>query len=170
MLSEGETAFIALHRDTYPRVFRYVRRRVDDAHLAEELAADVFRVAWQKRDEVSGADTAWLLTVARNLLGNAYRSHKRQTALHERLREPASVHEEVDGDSYSLVDEVLDSLREKDRDILQLAYWDQLTMVEIAAVLGCRESAAKVRLHRAREAFRKNMPAMSRPLAQEMGA
>lgn len=55
--------------------------------MAEELAADVFRVAWQKWDEASSVDVAWLFTVARNLLGNAYRSHRRQVALHERLRE-----------------------------------------------------------------------------------
>src|SRR5581483_7752111 len=102
----------------------------------------------------SSVDVAWLFTVARNLLGNAYRSHRRQVALHERLRESV-VSGDGAGNGYSLVDEVLDSMREKDRDILQLAYWDQMTMVEIAAVLQCGESAAKVRLHRAREAFRK---------------
>ncbi|MGO4585975.1 RNA polymerase sigma factor [Arthrobacter sp. 2RAF6] len=169
MLSEGESAFVALHRDTYPRIFRFVRRRVEDPQVAEELAADVFRVAWQKWDEASSVDVAWLFTVARNLLGNAYRSHRRQAALHERLRESV-VSGDGAGNGYSLVDEVLDSLREKDRDILQLAYWDQLTMVEIAAVLQCGESAAKVRLHRAREAFRKLLPADNGAMAQKLGA
>ncbi|MGO4474383.1 MULTISPECIES: sigma-70 family RNA polymerase sigma factor [Arthrobacter] len=169
MLSEGESAFVALHRDTYPRIFRFVRRRVEDPHVAEELAADVFRVAWQKWDEASSVDVAWLFTVARNLLGNAYRSHRRQVALHERLRESV-VSGDGAGNGYSLVDEVLDSMREKDRDILQLAYWDQMTMVEIAAVLQCGESAAKVRLHRAREAFRKLLPAGSGAVAQKLGA
>lgn len=171
MLSEGESTFIALHRDTYPRIFRFVRRRVDDAQVAEELAADVFRVAWQKWDEASSVEVAWLFTVARNLLGNAYRSHQRQVALHERLRESVVPGDgDRAGSGYSLVDEVLDSLREKDRDILQLAYWDQLTVAEIASVLQCGESAAKVRLHRAREAFRKLLPAGSDAVAQKLGA
>ncbi|MCX2748027.1 sigma-70 family RNA polymerase sigma factor [Arthrobacter sp. MI7-26] len=169
MRSEGESTFIALHRDTYPRIFRFVRRRVDDPQVAEELAADVFRVAWQKWDEASSVDVAWLFTVARNLLGNAYRSHQRQLALHERLRESV-VPGDGAGSRYSLVDEVLDSLREKDRDILQLAYWDQLTVAEIAAVLQCGESAAKVRLHRAREAFRKLLPANAGAVAEKLGA
>ncbi len=62
------------------------------------------------------------------------------------------------------------TLREKDRDILQLAYWDGLTMAEIAGVLQCSESAAKVRLHRARTAFRKHLPAHSVSITQKMGA
>ena len=39
MLSERELAFIAIHKDSYPRVYRFVRRRVESAELAEELAA-----------------------------------------------------------------------------------------------------------------------------------
>ena len=61
-------------------------------------------------------------------------------------------------------------LREKDRDILQLAYWDELSIAEIAGVLRCTESAAKVRLHRARAAFRKQMPVSSDTMTQKMGA
>ena len=44
MLSERELAFIVIHKDSYPRVYRFVRRRVESAEMAEELAADVFRV------------------------------------------------------------------------------------------------------------------------------
>ena len=50
-------------------------------------------------------------------------------------------------------------LREKEREILLLAYWDDLSTVEISEVLGCSPSAAKVRLHRARAAFAQMMPA-----------
>jgi RNA polymerase sigma-70 factor (ECF subfamily) len=68
------------------------------------------------------------------------------------------------------VHDALAGLREKDRDILQLAYWDGLGAAEIAGVLRCSESAAKVRLHRARAAFRKNMPAGAESITQRMGA
>jgi len=54
--------------------------------------------------------------------------------------------------------DALARLRDKERDILQLAYWDELSTTETAGVLQCSESAAKVRLHRARAAFRKHMP------------
>jgi RNA polymerase sigma-70 factor (ECF subfamily) len=169
VLSERELAFIAIHKDSYPIVFRFVRRRVESPEVAEEIAADVFRVVWQKWGDEQRTDVAWLLTVARNLIGNAYRSRERQQALQEKLRS-AAVLQFGDGSENLAVQDVMAGLREKDRDILQLAYWDRLGTAEIAAVLQCSESAAKVRLHRARSAFRKQMPAGAETITQRMGA
>jgi RNA polymerase sigma-70 factor (ECF subfamily) len=177
--SERELAFIAVHRDSYPRVYRYVRRRVESPELAEELAADVFRVVWQKWHDQPHADIAWLLTVARNLIGNAYRSRDRFVALQAKLRASAALRSGADSADL-LVHDAMAALRDSERDILQLAYWDELSMAEIAGVLQCSEAAAKVRLHRARAAFRKQMPVTARSgsqnpgkqnsLTQEMGA
>jgi RNA polymerase sigma-70 factor (ECF subfamily) len=167
--SDRELAFIAVHKDSYPRVYRFVRRRVESAELAEELAADVFRVVWQKWGDEPHTDIAWLLTVARNLIGNAYRSRERQFALQEKLRAAA---ERLSGPESQdlIVHNAMAGLRDSERDILQLAYWDELTMAEIARVLKCSESAAKVRLHRARAAFRKQMPVAAGATTQKMGA
>lgn len=169
MESDRELAFIAVHKDSYPRVYRFVRRRVESAELAEELAADVFRVVWQKWGDEPHTDIAWLLTVARNLIGNAYRSRDRQLALQEKLRAAA---ERLSGPESQdlMVHNAMAGLRASERDILQLAYWDELTMAEIARVLKCSESAAKVRLHRARAAFRKQMPVAAGATTQKMGA
>ena len=165
MESERELAFIAVHRNSYPRVYRYVRRRVESPELAEELAADVFRVVWQKWHDQPHPDIAWLLTVARNLIGNAYRSRDRQAALQAKLRASAEPRSGADpGDL--LVHDAMAALRDNERDILQLAYWDELSMAEIAGVLQCSEAAAKVRLHRARAAFRKQM-ALTAPSAKQ---
>jgi len=107
--------------------------------------------------------------VARNLIGNAYRSRDRQLALQEKLRAAA---ERLSGPESQdlMVHNAMAGLRDSERDILQLAYWDELTMAEIARVLKCSESAAKVRLHRARAAFRKQMPVAAGATTQKMGA
>jgi len=168
VLSERELAFIAIHKNSYPSVFRFVRRRVESAEIAEEIAADVFRVVWQKWDDDSQPDIPYLLTVARNLVGNAYRSRDRQQALQEKLRTTA-VERFGDDSENVVVQDAMARLREQDRDILQLAYWDGLGCGEIARVLNCSESAAKVRLHRARGAFRKQMPAGVETTTHKMG-
>jgi RNA polymerase sigma-70 factor (ECF subfamily) len=167
---EGERAFIAVHRDSYPRVYRYVRRRVESPELAEELAADVFRVVWQKWHHQQRSDIAWLLTVARNLVGNAYRTRDRQDALQAKLRASAELRSGADSEDL-VVHDAMAALRDSERDILQLAYWDELSVAEIAGVLQCSEAAAKVRLHRARAAFRKQMtvtaPSVRKNLARQ---
>ncbi|MFC8039801.1 RNA polymerase sigma factor [Paenarthrobacter sp. NPDC057355] len=169
MLSERELAFIAIHKDSYPAVFKFVRRRVESAEIAEEIAADVFRVVWQKWTDESTPELPYLLTVARNLVGNAYRSRDRRLALQEKLRTTA-VQRFGDDSENVVVQDALMRMREQDREILQLAYWDDLSTAEIAGVLQCSESAAKVRLHRARTAFRKQMPAGVEFTTQKLGA
>jgi RNA polymerase sigma-70 factor (ECF subfamily) len=167
--TERERAFVAVHRDSYPRVYRYVRRRVESAELAEELAADVFRVVWQKWGDQPRTDIAFLLTVARNLIGNAYRSRDRLRALQAKLRASAELRSGAESEDL-LVHDAMAALRDSERDILQLAYWDGLSMAEIAGVLQCSQAAAKVRLHRARAAFRKHMPVSAGSITQKMGA
>jgi RNA polymerase sigma factor (sigma-70 family) len=166
--SERELAFIAVHRDSYPRVYRYVRRRVESPELAEELAADVFRVVWQKWHDQPRSDIAWLLTVARNLIGNAYRSRDRVVALQAKLRASAELRSGAESEDL-VVHDAMAALRDSERDILQLAYWDELSVAEIAGVLQCSTAAAKVRLHRARAAFRKQMPVPAGPGRQSSG-
>jgi RNA polymerase sigma-70 factor (ECF subfamily) len=169
VLSERELAFIALYKDSYPRIHKFVLRRTDDPELAQELASDVFRIAWEKWDGAPNTEIAWLCAVARNLIGNAYRGRDRQKALTEKVTATAAG-DAGDTGANEAVENALASLRDKDRDVLQLAYWDDLTIAEIAQVLDCSQSAAKVRLHRAREAFRRLLPATSEPLEQKVGA
>ncbi|WP_457965765.1 sigma-70 family RNA polymerase sigma factor [Arthrobacter sp. D1-29] len=168
MLSERELAFIAIHKDNYPSVYKFVRRRVESADLAEEIAADVFRVVWQKWADSSQKDLPYLLTVARNLVGNAYRSRDRRQALLDKLR-TAVVQRFGDASENVAVQDAMMRLREQDRDVLQLAYWDGLGTADIARVLQCSESAARVRLHRARAAFRKQVPAGAEATTHKMG-
>ncbi len=54
---------------------------------------------------------------------------------------------------------VLVQLRERDREVLMLSYWQDLTGAERGQGLGCSASVAAVRLHRARQAFAKASPA-----------
>jgi RNA polymerase sigma-70 factor (ECF subfamily) len=159
MLAGKEQEFIDLHTRHFARVYGYIACRIDDRHRAEELAADVFRIAWEKQlAEPPGI--AWLLTTARHVIGNEYRGRRRRQILAERLKDEAR--SQVPGtntEERTAVAEVLVRLRERDREVLMLSYWDDLTTAELAQTLGCSPSAAAVRLHRARRAFANAAPA-----------
>ena len=45
MLAASEHDFIDLHTQHFSRVYRYIAYRINDLPRAEELAADVFRIA-----------------------------------------------------------------------------------------------------------------------------
>ena len=88
MLAAKEQAFIDLHTQHSARVYGYIACRISDRHRAEELAADVFRIAWQKQlAEPPGI--GWLLATARNVIGNEYKGRRRRQELVERLKDEA---------------------------------------------------------------------------------
>ncbi|WP_323961393.1 sigma-70 family RNA polymerase sigma factor [Arthrobacter sp. JZ12] len=160
MLQRSDDVFAALHREHRTRVFSYIYRRVSSRESAEELTNDVFRIAWQRNPSASDMTSAWLLTVARNVIGNEYRRRERAEHLMQRVRDSVVIAARAGhGAQQQAVADSLMRLREKDREVLLLAYWDDLSITEIGEVLGCSASAAKVRLHRARAAFAQMMPA-----------
>ncbi|GGW44908.1 RNA polymerase sigma24 factor [Streptomyces lucensis JCM 4490] len=149
---ERAARFTALYVREHPRVCAYVHRRSGDRGAAEELAAEVFRTAWERMTAGHDVGTGWLFVTARNLLSNHHRSVARLTQAHRAVAEalgrtPASVQDEA-------VLDALDRLPSQHREVLLLSYWDGLSAAEAGEVLGCRASAVWVRLHRARKAFR----------------
>ncbi|APF40261.1 RNA polymerase sigma factor [Neomicrococcus aestuarii] len=141
-------------------VQRFIYRRVFNVDDANELTNDVFRVAWQKQQEGTEVDIAWLIVTAKNLILNVQRGSYREVRLRDRLKENALLTGRPHESGISAeVGEVLDQLKERDREILILAYWDGLRGADLAKVLDCSEGTASTRLNRARQAFAKKAPA-----------
>lgn len=159
MLAAKEQDFIDLHSQHFARVYGYIACHINDQYRAEELAADVFRIAWEKQlPALPGV--GWLLVTARNVIGNEYKGRRRRQELVDRLKDEArSRTPDSNTADRDAVAEVLLQLRERDREALMLSYWDDLTGTELGQALGCSASAAAVRLHRARRAFAKAAPA-----------
>ncbi|MER7568582.1 sigma-70 family RNA polymerase sigma factor [Streptomyces sp. NPDC097941] len=149
---ERAARFTALYVRDHPRVSAFLYRRIGERSAAEELTAEVFRIAWERVLKGGEVGSGWLFVTARNLLSNHHRAAARLTELHRLItdeldRVPASEED-------SSVLEALERLPERHRDVLLLRYWDGLSTPEAAEVLGCSGPAVWVRLHRAREAFR----------------
>lgn len=146
-----EAEFADFYRRHYWLIFAFAQRRLRDEETAREVAADTFRIAWSKMHQRGAHELAWLYTIARNLLGNEYRRQFREQALLRRVGDGlATGPVRAEGD---LVREALLELRDKDRDILYLTYWEELSAAHLSAVLGCSESTAWKRLSRARKAL-----------------
>lgn len=57
----------------------------------------------------------------------------------------------------------LATMKETERELLLLTYWDSFTSEEIAVILGSSPGAIRVRLHRARKAFATALAASNVP-------
>jgi RNA polymerase sigma-70 factor (ECF subfamily) len=148
---------------------RYLARRLDPA-TADDLVAETFLVAWERRaryEPSRGSPRAWLFGIATNLL----RRHARTEAatLRAMTRDAGhAVHTEpedaasaarVDADRAArALSAGLAALRPEERDVLLLVAWAGLRPVEIAAALDLDDRTVRTRLHRARTSLRAFLP------------
>lgn len=153
--------FEQFFRAHYTQVLSFMERRVLEQADASELCADVFRVAWQKFDSSNAQPRAWLFAIARNVLLDHYKRSGRRAAVVQRHREEAQVqasqHPTIEPGPHPLL-AYLGQLPIKDREILQLRYWEDLDLNEIAEVLNISEANTRVRLHRARTKLEALLP------------
>ncbi|MBT2538788.1 RNA polymerase sigma factor [Arthrobacter sp. ISL-69] len=146
--SEREKRFLTAHAAGHDRIYRYFRRRTDDAATAEDLCAEVFRIAWEKSGQGGVLSVMVLFGVAKNVLRNHDRSLSRSAGLFGALRLERAT--EVPAND-SAVRDALNLLSTDDREVLLLTYWDGLTSSEVSGLLNTTSTAVRMRLHRARK-------------------
>jgi RNA polymerase sigma factor (sigma-70 family) len=157
--TERTRRFDALFAAYGADIVAYCGWRAASTSDAQDATADVFLTAWRRLDDVPEGDAGrvWLYATARRVLANQRRSSRRRVALHERLAleaDPAPQELPSLDREEALVQEALDRLGARDREVLLLAEWEGLTPVQIARVLGCLSVTARGKLHRARRRFR----------------
>lgn len=148
------TQFVAVYTRDYPRLLAFVLRRTGDRGVAEDLTAEVFRIAWERID--TGAPTSvWLFVTARNLTMAHHRGTRRSAVVRQRLIDAGSGGADgVPDRGGERVVAAMDALSAGQRELLMARYWDELSGAECAAIAGCSVGALWVRLHRARAALR----------------
>jgi RNA polymerase sigma factor (sigma-70 family) len=152
-VGEDTSEFADFYRQTYSLVLTTCERRLGDRSTAEDVASEVFRVAWQRWRDGEELSVPWVYGVVRNVIGNEYRRSGRADALWVKMAlEPDAPEDE---EQNRRVRDAMLALREKDRELLFMAYWEELSGSEMAAILGITASALWVRLNRARAALKK---------------
>jgi RNA polymerase sigma-70 factor, ECF subfamily len=148
--------FNTVFRALLPDVSRFLARRVPAADV-EDLAADLFELAWSKRSQIaSGLELAWLYKSARYLIANHYRKQSGRTRIFASLQEPVAA---PSAESIAIADielsEAWSLLANKDQEVLALWSFEGLEVPQIAKVLEISDNAANIRLSRARSSLRK---------------
>jgi RNA polymerase sigma-70 factor (ECF subfamily) len=152
--------FAAVFDRHYAAIHSYVARRLG-AGLAGDVASETFLIAFDRRHRYDlGQPDAlpWLYGIASNLVAR----HRRAEVRRYRALARAGVADAVDGHGDSadgrLDAEALRSrlaaaladLDRRDREVLLLVAWAELSLEETARALGIPAGTARSRLHRAR--------------------
>lgn len=147
-----------IYQDYYPKVCRFVLKKIADSETSEDLVSDIFvKVAanLDRYDREKASLSTWIYTISNNTLLDYYRSRKIHRELPdengEEGRMPESLVDASPLDSDLLADEALEGLAlalealpRRSRDLIILHYYEGLSLKEIALKLGM--SYANVKL------------------------
>ena len=155
-LVSDEKAFNELHH-RYARLLQgfFFRRLGGDNQLAADLLQDTFERVWTARKQyITGQPfRTWLFTVAYNLCKNIYRSNEHEQAYLESLPTDEPIAEDatpvqLDAAAFDqALQHELARLNESQQMLFELRFTQEMTVPEIAAIIGIPEGTVKSRLH-----------------------
>ena len=135
-----------------------------DEELAADATHDVFLRAYEARNRYQEGKnvSTWLFTIAYNICRNHYRSNAYETQLSATLdTEPISDEQiEVQLDAAALDDalaQVLSELPPPLHQLFSLHYQEELTIPQVAEIIGIPEGTVKSRLHKTMNIIRKKL-------------
>lgn len=157
-------AFGQLYTRYLEQIYRYIRLRVDDDRVAEDLTEDVFLRAFnalEPYEERGLPFSSFLFRVTKNLLTDHYRRQAEEVSLEDADRLPAK---ETGLDEKLIADEMGDKVRralgklpDEYQEVIRLRIVLGIPTPTAAAWMGRSEGALRVLLHRALKALRKKM-------------
>jgi RNA polymerase sigma-70 factor (ECF subfamily) len=150
-------ALQVLYARHHVRVFRFVLALVKDRVATEDLISEVFLVVWRRARcfEARSAVATWLLSIARHKALSAVRARRAYAPLDEALEvadaapsPEAVVWIENRG---ATIRRCLELLSKEHREIIDLAYYHQRSIEEVAHIAGIPIGTAKTRMFHARK-------------------
>ena len=168
-LDGDETAFSDLVRKYRKSVHALAWRKIQDFHIAEEIAQDTFLKVYQRLSTLKEPRSfeSWLYVIAANRCKAWQRKKRLQTQSLDNINstdlEKATYSSYISAENErttaeaqrEVVKKLLAKLQESDRTIITLYYLGGMTYEEISRFLGVSVSAIKNRLYRARQLLKK---------------
>jgi RNA polymerase sigma-70 factor, ECF subfamily len=139
------------------RVYRFLLRFVGNAAAAEDLIGDVFLDVWRQADRFEGrsAVSTWLLAIARfKALSSMRRKPEEELdedtagAIEDTSDDPeVSVQKK---DKSAALRKCLEALSPEHREVIDLVYYHEKSVEEVAQIVGIPEATVKTRMFYAR--------------------
>jgi RNA polymerase sigma-70 factor (ECF subfamily) len=148
------------------RIYRFVLRMVGDNGLAEDLTSEVFLSVWQQahRFEARSAVTTWLLAIARY---KALAELRRRPQAASSERESTDISDPADTPDVAfeikhrgeILRKCLARLSREHREVIDLVYYHEKSVQEVAEIIGIGGNTVKTRMFYARKQLSKLLEA-----------
>ncbi len=139
------------------RVYRFVLRIVRDESAAEDIVNDVFLDVWRSADKYEGRSSAstWILSIGRFKAISTIRrrapeflDEQTANAIKDDADDPESALQKKD--KGEILRRCLDQLSVDQRQVIDLVYYHEKSVSEVAEVVGIPEPTVKTRMFYAR--------------------
>jgi RNA polymerase sigma-70 factor (ECF subfamily) len=151
-------AMQALYLRHKVRIYRFVLRLVGNAALAEDIVSEVFLDVWRQADgfKAKSRVSTWLLAIARYKALSARRGRSREQLDDEAadaIADPADDAEAIldRKDRGAIVRQCLSELSAIHREVLDLVYYHEKSVEEVAEIVGVSTGTVKTRMFYARK-------------------
>lgn len=151
-------AMQVLYARHHVRVYRFVLRLVRNESTAEDLISEVFLDVWRQAGRFEGrsAVTTWLLAIARFKALSALRGRK-EAELDDKVAEgiedtsddPETAMQKKD--TGEILRKCMTGLSVEHREIIDLVYYHEKSVEEVAQIVGIPENTVKTRMFYARK-------------------
>jgi RNA polymerase sigma-70 factor, ECF subfamily len=153
-----EGAMRTLYNRHHVRVFRFVTRLVGDATAAEDIVSETFIDVWRQADRFEGrsAVSTWIMSIARFKSLSA-RRRRQDVELDEKVAETIADHGHTPEEAMLEIDRsaqlraCLQDLSPEHREIVDLVYYHDKTIEEVAEITGAPKNTVKTRMFYARK-------------------
>lgn len=151
-------AMQVLYARHHVRVYRFVLRLVGDQSKAEDLISEVFLDVWRQanRFEARSQVTTWLLAIARFKALSALRrrpdeelDEEKAAAIEDTSDDPEVAVQKKD--KSEALRKCLMALSPEHREIIDLVYYHEKSVEEVAEIVGIPENTVKTRMFYARK-------------------
>jgi RNA polymerase sigma-70 factor (ECF subfamily) len=140
------------------RVYRFVLRLVHDESVAEDLISEVFLDVWRQADRFEGrsAVSTWLLAIARFKALSALRRKPDENLDDEAAEAIEDTSDDPEAalakkDKGAVIRKCLTGLSAEHREIIDLVYYHEKSVEEVAVIVGIPEATVKTRMFYARK-------------------
>ena len=169
ILTGDENAFASLVRKYQGQVHAFARRKIGDFQIAEDITQETFLQVYQRLETLEDPKLfpKWLYVIVNRRCIAWLRKNRLQIEPLEEIdmseieteaysRYVAAAHEESTAEAQrDLVQKLLAKLKESDREVITLHYFEEMSSSEIGEFLGVSENTIKSRLRRARQRLKK---------------
>lgn len=162
------SAFGELYEKVAPSIYRYLRFRLPDEQVTQDLTQEVFEKILRYHQGGGRVQDFRLFafTTARHLMADFYAKRARGQSVSLEVvieknpsAEPASAGEIESKTEWALLREVIRSLPDEEKDLVILRFIEGLSYYEISQIMEKTESSIRVQLHRLRKLIKTIFPA-----------